>query len=81
MLRNEIKNECDGFIEYIDSCHTPYHSVSYFSELLDQAGACRLQEEYEWDIEPDRLYYVVRGGTLLSVFRISSENMPLSSGF
>ena len=81
MLRNEIKKECDGFIEYIDRCHTPYHSVSYFSELLEQAGACRLYEEHEWDIEPDRLYYVVKGGTLLSVFRISSENMPLSSGF
>ena len=78
MLRNEVKKESDGFIEYIDRCHTPYHSVAYFSEILEKAGAYRLYEEDEWEIEPDRIYYTVRNGTLLSVFRISSDNMPLS---
>lgn len=81
MLRNEVKKESDGFIEYIDRCHTPYHSVAYFSEILEKAGAYRLYEEDEWEIEPDRIYYTVRNGTLLSVFRISSDNMPLSGGF
>lgn len=80
-MRNEVKRECDGFIEYIDRCHTPYHSVTYFSELLEQAGAQRLYEDQEWEIEPDQLYYIVRNGTLLSAFRISSENMPLEKGF
>lgn len=67
-MRNEVKRECDGFIEYIDRCHTPYHSVTYFSELLEQAGAQRLYEDQEWEIEPDQLYYTVRNGTLLSAF-------------
>jgi len=80
-MKHEIKRVCDGFIEYIDRCHTPYHSATYFSELLEQAGACRLYEEQEWDIEPDQIYYVVRNGTLLSVFRVSSESMPLENGF
>lgn len=77
----DIKKECDGFIEYIDRCHTPYHSTSYLADILEAAGAVELKEKDEWNIVADQTYYSVKNGTLLSVFRISSENNPLETGF
>lgn len=81
MMKREIKKECDGFLKYINQSPTPYHSASYLSGMLERAGAKRLREEDAWQIEPDRLYYLVKNGTLLSVFRISSRKMPLEYGF
>lgn len=80
-MKSEIKRESNGFIEYIDRCHTPYHSASYFAEMLDQAGAQRLYEDQEWEISADQLYYTIRNDSMLAVFRISSDNMPLDKGF
>lgn len=80
-MKREIRKESDGFLKYINQCPTPYHSAAYLSGMLERAGAERLREEEAWQIAPDRLYYLVKGGTLLSFFRISSRRMPLEHGF
>lgn len=80
-MKREIRKECDGFLKYVNESPTPYHSATYLSGMLACAGAIRLGEEDEWEILPDRLYYLVKNGTLLSFFRISSRKKPLEYGF
>lgn len=80
-MRYDTKKDSDGFLEYMDRCHTPYHSALYLADMLEEAGAVELREDEAWEIVADQTYYTIKNGTLLSVFRISSENMPLESGF
>ena len=80
-MKKEIRKESDGFLKYINQSPTPYHSTAYLSRMLEHVGAKRLNEEDEWQIQPDQLYYMVKNGTLLSIFRISSQKMPLEYGF
>lgn len=80
-MKREIRKECDGFLKYINESPTPYHSATYLSGWL---AACRRDPSGrgdEWEILPDRLYYLVKNGTLLSFFRISSRKKPLEYGF
>lgn len=56
-------------------------NISFQGNAWRVPGAIRLAEEDEWEILPDRLYYLVKNGTLLSFFRISSRKKPLEYGF
>ena len=80
-MKKEIRKECDGLLKYLSESPTPYHSAKYLSELLKRAGAQALYEEDAWNLKPDQLYYMVKNGTLLSFFKISSRKMPLDCGF
>lgn len=79
--QNNIRKESDEFLDYVNESPTPYHSACYLSGMLERAGAVRLSEEDAWEILPDRLYYLVKNGTLLAMFRVSSRHTPLECGF
>lgn len=59
-MKKEIRKESDGFLKYINQSPTPYHSTAYLSRMLEHVGAKRLNEEGEWQIQPDQLYYMVK---------------------
>lgn len=80
-MKRIIKKDADAFLKYVNTCPTPYHSAKYLAKMLENAGAVRLSEEDAWEIETDKLYYMIKNGTLLSFFRISSSKMPLEHGF
>ncbi len=64
--------------DFLDSAHSPYHTVALLTQLLQTAGYHQLQEKENWTLQPGAGYFVIRNGSALLAFRIP-EGTP--SGF
>jgi aspartyl aminopeptidase len=53
---------------YIDSIPTAFHGARVSAALLESAGAVRLHEDEAWNLENNRLYYVMRDGSAVIAF-------------
>lgn len=57
-----------SLFSYIKKCPTAYHAADFARNALLEAGFIQLQESDEWKIEPNRRYFVMRGGSALIAF-------------
>lgn len=68
----------EGFKEFLDSAHSPYHVAAQLCAMLEQEGYVCLREQNDWALTPGGKYYIRRGGSAVIAFRIP-EGEP--SGF
>lgn len=55
------------FLEFLDSCVTPYHSAAVLVDCLGKAGFVSVDFAAPSALEPGRDYYAVRGGAVIAV--------------
>ena len=55
-------------LSFIEASPTAFHAVQKLSEILDDAGYCRLLEEDAWELHFPGKYYVERNGSSLIAF-------------
>ena len=55
---------------FLDKAHSAYHAVAGLTEMLEEAGYCRLSEGESWSLAPGGKYYLTRGGSSLVAFRV-----------
>lgn len=58
--------------EFIKKCPSPYHTVEVLRAGLLENGHTELFEDGEWNIEPGKNYFVVRGGSSIIAFKARS---------
>jgi len=66
-------NKISEFIDFLDHSPSGYHAVANLTAMLDASGYQHLLERDEWNIVPGGKYYISRGGTSLTAFRIPEE--------
>ena len=65
-----MDQEIQGLRGFLDASHSVYHALAFLRNQLDQAGYVSLPEREAWKLVPGGRYYVQRGGTALTAFRI-----------
>lgn len=65
-MDNRTKALCD----FLDASHSVYHAQAYLSKTLEAAGYTRLYEQDDWKLVPGGTYYLTRGGSALTAFRV-----------
>ncbi len=63
----KINNELLTFIDNSPSC---FHAVKSLCDMLDAAGAERLNENEAWTLEKGKRYYVTRNGSSVLAFSV-----------
>lgn len=66
----EEAGECLTFIEKSVSC---FHAVENLEIQLRENGFTQLKEEEEWDLAPEKGYFVTRNGSSLIAFKIPKK--------
>lgn len=75
----KTRKYAQDLLDFLNASPTAFQSVDKLSEMLEKAGAVKLDEGESWKLERDTLYYSVKSGTQLSAFRIGGE--PKEKGF
>lgn len=76
----DIKRKyAEDLVKFLNNAPTPFQSVDELEKLLKNAGAVKLEEGDEWNIEKGKVYYFTRRGTQIAAFRIGGE--PKDTGF
>ncbi|MBQ4601138.1 MAG: M18 family aminopeptidase [Oscillospiraceae bacterium] len=57
-------------MEFLDSAHSVYHGVAALVKVLEEAGYTRLEEAEGWQLVPGGKYYLTRGGSAITAFRV-----------
>lgn len=57
-----------SLLSFLDTSPTPYHAVKNMVSRLDSAGFEPLDEAATWALQPQRRYYIVRGGSSIVAF-------------
>ena len=57
-------------MDFLDASHSVYHTVSYISRILDEAGYIHLPEGDDWTLEDGGKYYITRNMSTVIAFRI-----------
>lgn len=65
----EIHPTTEDLLAYIHEGPTPHHCVAESARRLEAAGFAELEEGARWLLEPERGYFVRRGGAILA-FRV-----------
>ena len=68
-----MDQEIQGLCGFLDASHSVFHALALLRTQLDQAGYVSLPEREAWKLAPGGKYYVQRGGTALTAFRIPEE--------
>lgn len=58
---------------FLDQSHSVYHAQQAIVKTLEAAGYQRLEESRSWTLNAGGKYYVTRGGTALTAFRIPGQ--------
>ncbi|MBQ0125034.1 MAG: M18 family aminopeptidase, partial [Clostridiales bacterium] len=66
-------------LNFLNEAPTPFQAVDKLEEMLVSAGAEKLDEGDEWNIEKGKLYYMTKRGTQIAAFRIGGD--PKKTGF
>lgn len=76
----DIKRQyADDLLNYLNNSPTAFQSVDELEKMLVAAGAEKLDEGDEWNIERGKLYYMTKRGTQIAAFKIGGE--PKETGF
>lgn len=76
----DIKRQyADDLLNYLNNSPTPFQSVDELEKMLVAAGAAKLDEGDEWNVERGKLYYMTKRGTQIAAFKIGGE--PKETGF
>ncbi len=67
-----------ALFEYISACPTPFHTVEFAKNALQEAGFVELLEENEWEIKENNGYFVSRGSALVA-FRAGGEGYRITA--
>ena len=67
-------------IAFLKNSPTPFHAVLNISKELEDAGYEELQESNTWKCKRGGKYFVIRGGSSIAAFSLSSER-DFMSGF
>lgn len=65
-----MDNRIDALKNFLDNSPSAYHAVGEMKKMLEEAGYRRLSEGEDWDILPGGKYFVSRGGSALTAFRV-----------
>ena len=69
----------DDLMKFLNNAPTPFQAVDELEKLLVKAGAEKLDEGGEWNIERDKIYYFTKRGTQIAAFRVGAD--PAETGF
>lgn len=76
----DIKREyAQDLLNFLNNAPTPFQSVDELEKMLVAAGAEKLEEGDNWNIEKGKLYYTTRRGTQIAAFKVGSD--PKETGF
>ncbi len=76
----DIKRKyANDLLKFLNSAPTPFQSVDELEKMLAAAGAEKLDEGDEWNVERGKLYYMTKRGTQIAAFKIGGE--PKDIGF
>lgn len=76
----DIKRKyANDLLKFLNSAPTPFQSVDELEKMLAAAGATKLDEGDEWNVERGKLYYMTKRGTQIAAFKIGGE--PKETGF
>lgn len=59
--------------EFINNSPTPFHAVSNLRQAFEKAGFEELYESRDWKLKPRGKYFVVRNGSTIAAFQLSSR--------
>ena len=76
---NVKRKYANDLLKFLNSAPTPFQSVDELEKMLAAAGAEKLDEGDEWNIERGKLYYMTKRGTQIAAFKIGGE--PKDIGF
>ena len=65
-----MNDKIRALMDFLDASHSVYHTVSYISKILDQAGYIHLPEGDDWTLEDGGKYYITRNMSTVIAFRI-----------
>ncbi len=60
----------DKLFEFIENSPSPYHAIQNCKNILMKQGYVELEEEKEWQLEPQGKYFVTRNGSSMIAFAI-----------
>jgi len=69
----------DDLLKFLNNAPTPFQSVEQLEKMLVRAGAEKLDEGAEWNIERGKIYYMTKRGTQIAAFKIGAD--PAETGF
>ena len=61
---------------FLDASHSHCHALAYLRNVLEEEGYIRLPEWAEWKLVSGGKYFVQRGDTALTAFRIPEGPVP-----
>lgn len=70
----EFKNINKSLMEFLDKSPNHFYAVKNLSKMLDDAGAIRLREADNWELEEGKKYYVVRNGSAIIAFTVPKKD-------
>ncbi len=68
-----MDNRTKALMAFLDASHSVYHAAAYLVQVLEEAGYTRLSEAEAWKLVPGGKYYLVRGDTAVTAFRIPEQ--------
>jgi len=76
---NVKRKYANDLLKFLNNAPTPFQSVDELEKMLAAAGAEKLDEGDEWNVERGKLYYMTKRGTQIAAFKIGGE--PKDIGF
>lgn len=73
-----MNSYAQSMLEYINGSPTPYHAVNNLKDMLEKKNAIRLDANSHWNLDQDKLYYVINKDTSIAAFYLSNN---LDNGF
>lgn len=70
-MENKMSNSCkiNDFLDFINRCPSPFHTVEAVRERLLSEGYAELFEDDEWQLVPNGRYFVCRNLSSIIAFR------------
>ena len=65
-----MNDKIRALMDFLDTSHSVYHTVSYISGILDREGYTHLVEGDDWTLEDGGKYYITRNMSTVIAFRI-----------
>ena len=63
-------NNARNLAEFLNGCHSAFHSTALIEKELIDAGFAQLHEQDQWKLESNRYYYVKRNNTSIIAFKL-----------
>ncbi len=64
-------------IRFLDASPTPFHAVSFMTNLLNSCGYKKLVEADKWRLKKGGSYYLTKNGSSLIAFRLGTADTPV----